>query len=205
MATPKSVKKKKPTQTKKSAPALKKKPITMKPVKKPKKTLPAAKARRATIPVKAKMKKPLKAAPAVSFEYEPFRKTLLEMRERLLEEFAATRVPETLAAQSEIGDLVDQAGDERDRELSLLLTGREKEKLAAINEALEKLKEGTYGICEECGEKITPGRLKVVPLARSCVNCQQNLEREMSLQRRAEEDLTYRGLAYTPGTEEEEG
>jgi DnaK suppressor protein len=206
MATPKSVKKKKTTQTKKSAPALKKKrPVSTKPVEKPKKALPAAKPKKPVTPVKAPMKQPVKAAPSVTNEYEPFRKTLLEMRGKLLEEFAATRVPETLVVQTEIGDLVDQAGDERDRELSLLLTGREKEKLLAINEALEKLKEGTYGICEECGEKITPGRLKVMPLARSCVNCQQNLEREMSLQRRVEEDLTYRGLAYAPGAEEEEG
>jgi DnaK suppressor protein len=206
MTTPKSAKKKKTAQTKKSAPALKKKrPISPKPMKKTKKPLPVAKAKKSTIPAKAKMKEPLKAAPSITNEYEPFRKTLLEMRGKVLEDFAATRVPETLVVQTEIGDLVDQAGDERDRELSLLLTGREKEKLLAINEALEKLKEGTYGICEECGEKITPGRLKVMPLARSCVNCQQNLEREMSLQRRSEEDMTYRGLAYAPGAEEEEG
>ncbi|MCX5907369.1 MAG: TraR/DksA C4-type zinc finger protein [Deltaproteobacteria bacterium] len=126
------------------------------------------------------------------------------MREKLLTDFAESRVPESLATASEIGDLVDQAGEERDRELSLLLTGREKEKLLAINEALEKHKEGVYGICEECGEKISAGRLKVMPLARSCVNCQQNLEREMNLQRRTEEDQTYRGLAYASGAEEEE-
>jgi DnaK suppressor protein len=99
---------------------------------------------------------------------------------------------------------VDQAGDERDRELSLLLTGRDKEKLTAINEALEKFNEGTYGICEECGEKIGAGRIKVMPLAKFCVSCQSRLEKEMSILKKTEEDLTYRGLAYTAGTEEEE-
>ena len=109
-----------------------------------------------------------------------------------------------MLAPSNIGDLVDQAGDERDRELSLLLTGRDKEKLTAINEALEKLDEGTYGVCEECGEKIGEGRIKVMPLAKLCVSCQSKLEKEMSILKKTEEDLTYRGLAYATGTEEEE-
>ncbi len=138
-------------------------------------------------------------------EHEGVRKALLEMRSKLLADIEETRVPETLTATSEIGDLVDQAGDERDRELSLLLTGREKEKLLAINEALEKVSEGTYGICEECGEMIGPGRLRVMPLAKFCVSCQSKLEREMTLQRRADEELKYRGgLGYGGAAEEEE-
>jgi DnaK suppressor protein len=138
-------------------------------------------------------------------EQEGVRKLLIEMRAKLLSEFAETRIPETLAATSDIGDLVDQAGDERDRELSLLLTGREKEKVLAINEALEKVNEGTYGICEECGERIGPGRLKVMPLAKFCVACQSKLEREMTLQKKAEEELKYRSLGYNVAGEEEEG
>ncbi|MGE5252410.1 MAG: TraR/DksA family transcriptional regulator, partial [Planctomycetaceae bacterium] len=70
---------------------------------------------------------------------------------------------------------------------------------------LEKVSEGTYGVCEECGERIGSGRLKVMPLARLCVSCQAKFEKEASLQRKADEDLTYRGLTYSPGGEEEEG
>ena len=205
MATAKSAKKKKTPQAKKSASALKKKnKVISKPKKKTQKTSATTKIKRAAVSTSKKMKKPIPTIPSKPGEYEPFRKMLIAMREKLLTEFAESRVPESLATASEIGDLVDQAGEERDRELSLLLTGREKEKLLAINEALEKHKEGVYGICEECGEKISPSRLKVIPLARSCVNCQQNLEREMNLQRRTEEDQTYRGLAYASGAEEEE-
>jgi len=143
--------------------------------------------------------------PLTTEEIEEFRRALQDMREKLLAGISESPVPEALATQSDIGDIIDQAGDERDRELSLLLSGRDKEKLLAINEALEKLKEGTYGICEECGERIGIGRLKVMPLARYDVSCQAKLEKEMSLQRKAEEDLTYRGLTYSPGAEEEEG
>jgi DnaK suppressor protein len=157
---------------------------------------------------KAKMKA-VKLSPEVLWtqskeEIEGFRRTLLDMREKLLAGISESPVPEALATQSDIGDIIDQAGDERERELSLLLSGRDKEKLLAINEALEKLKEGTYGICEECGERIGLQRLKVMPLARYDVSCQAKLEKEMRLQRKAEEELTYRGLAYSSGTEEEE-
>jgi DnaK suppressor protein len=126
------------------------------------------------------------------------------MRQKILAEISEKPIPETLIATTDIGDLVDQAGDERDRELSLLLTGRDKEKLQAINEALEKIHEGSYGVCEECGDKIGAGRLKVMPLAKYCVSCQSKLEKEINLLRKAEEDLQFRGLAYSSGAEEEE-
>ena len=212
MATQKSAGKKK-VQTQKSAPALKKKKKAAESAKtrksptykpsKPPKALKPPRISKPTIPKKADMKQAMKSKSA-KIEDESVRLMLRGMREKLLSESGQARVPETLVPSSDIGDLVDQAGDERDRELSLLLTGRDKEKLHAIDEALEKLVEGTYGICEECGEKIGPGRLKVMPLAKSCVNCQQNLEKELTLQRRDEEDSTYRGLAYASGAEEEE-
>lgn len=154
----------------------------------------------------AKAKKPIKPQPQKSQreENKAIKKFLVNMRGKLIAEISKNLTPETLSAPTEIGDVIDQAGDERDRELSLLLTDRNKEKLLAINEALEKLKEGSYGICEECGEKIGAGRIKVIPLTKYCVNCQSRLEKELSLQRKAEEDLKYHGLAFAPTVEEEE-
>ena len=158
----------------------------------------------------AKAGKPIQAVPVVSVkgekgDKEEARRKLLEMREKILSGISENPIPEALVTQTDIGDIIDQAGDERERELSLLLSVRDKEKLHAINEALEKLREDTYGICEECGEKIGPGRLKVMPLAKYCVSCQAKLEKEMSLQRKAEEELTYRGLNYSNSSDEEEG
>ncbi len=157
------------------------------------------------VSVMAQVTKPQKEAfpPRPKDDKDDVRRTLLGMREKLLAGISENPVPEALITQTEIGDVIDQAGDERDRELSLLLSGRDKEKLLAINEALEKLREGTYGICEECGEKIGPGRIKVMPLAKFCVSCQAKLEKEMSLQKRDDEDLTYRSLTYSSSEEEE--
>jgi DnaK suppressor protein len=201
MATAK-VKKKKSGSAKKPVSPAKKKKTVKRPEKRQVKRKELRKKGKPTM-------KAVKPSPEVPWteskeEIEGFRRTLLDMREKLLAGISESPVPEALAAQSDIGDIIDQAGDERERELSLLLSGRDKEKLLAINEALEKLKEGTYGICEECGERIGLQRLKVMPLARYDVSCQAKLEKEMRLQRKADEELTYRGLAYSPGTEEEE-
>jgi len=198
MATLKSQKKKKSVRAKKPVPKRKAPKIKKKITKVPKKKL-----LKKLVKSLAKPKEPVKAPPAKGASAAT-RKLLLNMREKLIAEISENLIPESLTASSDIGDLVDQAGDERDRELSLLLTGRDKEKLSAINEALEKLKEGTYGICEECGDTIGHGRLKVMPLAKYCVNCQSKIEREITLQKKAEEDLKYRGLAYASNTEEEE-
>jgi DnaK suppressor protein len=201
MATRKPEKKKKKVTAKKLAPKLKAIKAKKKIVKPPKKKM-VKKAMKAAVKPKVSIK-PLPPEPKEG--NATTRKLLGDMREKLISEISGSRIPESLTASSEIGDLVDQAGDERDRELSLLLTDRDKEKLFAINEALEKLKEGSYGICEECGEKIGQGRLKVMPLAKYCVNCQSKIEKEMVLQKKVEEELKYRGLAYASNTEEEEG
>jgi DnaK suppressor protein len=182
----------KPQPKSKSKPAPKKaeKEKARKPVKVPEKQI--------------KEKQPVAPPPPPVQMNESARKAILAMRQKILAEISEKPIPETLIATTDIGDLVDQAGDERDRELSLLLTGRDKEKLQAINEALEKIHEGSYGVCEECGDKIGAGRLKVMPLAKYCVSCQSKLEKEINLLRKAEEDLQFRGLAYSSGAEDEE-
>ncbi len=138
-----------------------------------------------------------------SIDVEGVRRTLLGMREKLLSGISEKSVPEALTTRTDTGDVVDQAGGERERELSLLFSGRDREKLRAIDQALEKLKEGTYGVCEECGEKIGLGRIKAMPLARFCVSCQAMVEKEMSLQRKSEEDLSYEELPDSKSEEEE--
>jgi DnaK suppressor protein len=210
MAAPKSEKKKKSASPKKAVVDRKKnkkltrpKPVVKKKVEKKKVKRPI-KAPMKPTKIKEPVKAPVKTAAPPADTHEPARKAILAMREKIISEISEKPIPETLLATTEIGDIVDQAGDERDRELSLLLTSRDKEKLQAINEALEKIREGTYGICEECGDKIGMGRIKVMPLAKYCVSCQSKMEKEISLLRKAEEDLKYRGFAYATGLDEEE-
>jgi DnaK suppressor protein len=133
----------------------------------------------------------LKAAKVIDpkEKFRVARKALLEMKEKLLAEGLGKSLPEDLARPFEIGDEGDRADTERTHEISVLLSLRDKEKLLAIEEALEKVREGTYGVCEECGDEIGPGRLKAMPLARLCVPCKSRREKETAHQKFAEGKL----------------
>jgi DnaK suppressor protein len=117
------------------------------------------------------------------------RKTLSDMKERLLAEGLGKSLPEDLVRSFDIGDEGDRADNERTNEVTILLSARDKEKLLAIEDALERIQEGTYGTCEECGDEIGGGRLSVMPLAKSCVTCQSQLEKEKAHHKFAEEKL----------------
>src|SRR3989337_1162762 len=113
---------------------------------------------------------------------EPDMKTikdmLLKKREDLVREIARRSKASTESAAQDIGDIVDSVSEERTRELDLILTDREKRKLAQIDDAIDRIEENTYGLCEECGVKIPRARLKVLPFAQYCVECQEKTERE---------------------------
>lgn len=129
---------------------------------------------------------------------------LLKMKEDTLREIQKTLKSgtDTLTIGEPSGDIYDQASSERDRELGLLLGDREREKLHAIDEALLRINEGDYGVCEECEEEIPLGRLKAMPFARHCVRCKSDLEKIQAQTRRFEEDRAYREIPL--GSEEED-
>ena len=119
---------------------------------------------------------------------------LLKMKEETLKEINKTvKSGSDVPVNEPSGDIYDQASSERDRE---------REKLKNIDEALLRLEEGEYGICEECEEEIPMGRLKIVPFARHCVKCKADLEKQQAQTKRFEEDRAYRDIALG---EEEEG
>jgi DnaK suppressor protein len=127
---------------------------------------------------------------------------LLKMKEEtLLEINKSVKTGSDMPSGEPSGDIYDQASSERDRELELLLGDREREKLHNIDEALLKISEGEYGICEECEEEIPIGRLKVMPFARYCVKCKSDIEKQQAQTKRFEEDRVYREIAL--GEEEE--
>ena len=127
---------------------------------------------------------------------------LLRMKEETLKEISkAVKSGADSQTGEPSGDIYDQASSERDRELGLLLGDREREKLRNIDEALLKIDEGEYGICEECEEEIPIGRLRVMPFARYCVKCKADIEKLQAQTKRFEEERAYREIAL--GEEEE--
>jgi len=110
---------------------------------------------------------------------------LLKMRRRLMENLQRIKednlqAPPRVAtgdsgtSQSHMADL---ASDHFDRENSLQLYLYERRLLHAIDEALHRIKEGTYGICAVCSSPINLRRLMAVPNTKLCIRCQEEKER----------------------------
>ncbi|MBN1880874.1 MAG: TraR/DksA family transcriptional regulator [Deltaproteobacteria bacterium] len=135
---------------------------------------------------------------------EEIKELLVKMRRELIGEIKEkTRSESEADRKDDVGDIYDLATNERDRELNLLMSDREREKLNEINDALVKIDEGTYGICEECGTDIPKKRLIIMPFARLCVNCKSEMEKTESVERDFKQEREYRKLAFT-ATEDEE-
>ena len=125
---------------------------------------------------------------------------LVKMREELVQEIVRRSKVTTEAGVQDIGDILDSVSEERSRELDMILTDREKKKLNQIDDALDRIEDATYGMCEECGVKIPKGRLKVMPFAKYCVECQEKIEREEKYLREESEE----GIKKVPAGEAEE-
>jgi DnaK suppressor protein len=122
------------------------------------------------------------------------RTTLEEMRAQTVRS-VKQEITEGREHQKDDGmDTYDLASDARDQEISVILTDRVREKLGAIDEALGRMDDGSYGVCEECGLDIAEGRLLALPFTRLCVSCQSDRERESKLNKRYEEDRGSRRL-----------
>ncbi len=125
---------------------------------------------------------------------------LLRMRDDLVRGIARRSKTPVEGTVPDIGDIIDSVSEERTRELDMILTDREKKKLLQIDDAIERIDESTYGLCEECGVKIPKGRLKVMPFAKYCVECQEKLEREEKYMKDEPED----GIKKVPAGDVEE-
>jgi DnaK suppressor protein len=78
-------------------------------------------------------------------------------------------------------ELGDQASAEIDRNFTLRLRDRERKLLKKIEEALEQIDSGTYGICEICGQEISLKRLEARPVTTMCIDCKTEQEEEEKL------------------------
>ena len=184
---------KKAVAEKKAAPAKKTAPIRSAAVKK---TTPAKKAAPAkkTTPAKAvKKTTPTKKAPASALVVKEGEEawTKAELAEVLSELHEQREHSARIVAEQEIelSGLMRDAGDgaghdqadlgatsfERDHELTVL--SNERDKLAQIERALARIDDGTYGVCESCGNPIGKMRLMAFPRATLCMTCKQREER----------------------------
>jgi DnaK suppressor protein len=131
------------------------------------------------------------------------REQLGEMKTKLLSEMDSELRAEREGNKDEGMDTYDLASEERDREINFILSDRERVKIKQVDDALDRLNEDTYGMCESCGLEIAEERLQAMPFTRLCRDCQQEQEKEAKSQRRFDDERnTYRKLGSTDADEE---
>ncbi len=104
-----------------------------------------------------------------------FRSILEKMASEILLEADAT-VERMQGEAVGHADVADQASAESEREFLLSLRQRERTMLRKIHEALQRIDDGYYGECEECGEDISLARLQARPVTTLCIRCKQHQE-----------------------------
>lgn len=90
---------------------------------------------------------------------------------------AADDLPGAIGDNSPFADEVDEIQANESRELGFATRTMLVERVNRLAEALDRLSEGAYGVCVECGEQIAPARLRALPEVQTCVRCQDRLER----------------------------
>ena len=119
-------------------------------------------------------------------DLKDFKKIVLKKKEELLNDLKHISDDTLRKSQKEAsGDIsgytyhmADVATDNYDREFSLGLASNERKSLYELDDAIKRIEEGTFGICDDCKSSITKIRLKAVPSARLCIKCQQKREKK---------------------------
>ena len=117
-------------------------------------------------------------------EKEKYRKALLAKKKELLEELAHTmKSSVSTTIRESTGDIssysyhmADQGTDEYQYEATIQFASTEGRYLYHIEEALNRIEDGSYGKCDECGGKISMERLRALPHARLCIECKEKEE-----------------------------
>jgi DnaK suppressor protein len=106
-----------------------------------------------------------------------FKKVLLKEREQIVGEVKQTYTSSQEMGQDGIQDIGDEAANIYNKQILLSLNESERMRLQEVDEALDRMASGAYGICEECGETISLKRLEVRPVAKYCVACLSKMEK----------------------------
>ncbi len=132
-------------------------------------------------------KGPEKKGATVEDRLQEIRKSLIKRREAIIRE-AKEEIAKYVSGEAR--QLVDTALDDGDwavvdvsEDLNLSRLTAQRKTLHDIDESLRKIDEGTYGICEECGEEISEKRLSVLPTATLCLSCQENKEQREAFEK----------------------
>ncbi len=116
-------------------------------------------------------------------DMENYRETLLALRTRLrgdvshlADEALGANGAKTGGASHAPVDMADVATDNFEQEFTLSLMQNQEQVLGEIGEALERIRQGTFGRCEECQKPVAKARLQALPYTRHCVTCARKVQ-----------------------------
>ncbi|HHL39770.1 MAG TPA: RNA polymerase-binding protein DksA [Deltaproteobacteria bacterium] len=109
---------------------------------------------------------------------EKFRELLNGQLDSLLSEAGKAVSGMSASKDDNFPDPTDRASHETDRNFLLRVKDRERKLIAKIREALKRIDDGTYGVCELCGEEISEKRLEARPVTTYCIECKKEAEEE---------------------------
>ena len=114
-------------------------------------------------------------------ELEQVRKRLMQRKKELLEDIAEILEKEAKEEYQDLIDAIREDGDIAAAELQestiLAIAEMKAKEVEQIDAAIERIDQGEYGICIECGNWITPARLEAMPYALRCKECQERIEK----------------------------
>ena len=102
-----------------------------------------------------------------------YKRMLLEKHQELVSLATEAKAPIPAAGIVQ-GDLIDQANADSEAELEIRLRRTDGRVQRAIEEALTRLRDGTFGACQQCGQRISKARLEAVPWTRLCRDCKEH-------------------------------
>jgi DnaK suppressor protein len=109
-------------------------------------------------------------------------KKLKAWKDELVSEATRT-VDDMTTEKAQFADPTDRASMETDRNFLLRIRDRERKLISKIDKAMERVEDGTFGLCDECGEGIEFKRLEARPVATLCIECKTRQEQEEKLQK----------------------
>ncbi|MGH9354513.1 MAG: TraR/DksA family transcriptional regulator [Terriglobia bacterium] len=101
-----------------------------------------------------------------------YRKRLLEKQNELLQRVSQSDQEGREADEEATQDLADKAANAYTKEFLFHQSNDNRQILVLVNEALDRIKDGRYGVCVECHDDVQVKRLEAVPWARHCIECQ---------------------------------
>lgn len=110
-------------------------------------------------------------------DIQNYKNLLLQQRDQLAEQINDNQSQTFGIDRENMQDPVDVAVNDREQTILLSISESERTLIDQVDEALQRIELGGYGECMNCGQTITDARLKAVPYARYCINCQDLLER----------------------------